>query len=154
MVLQRTATRCNTLEHTATVLLPTVDNDFSYSAHGSWTHCNKLQQTAIYCNTLQLFSRLQSTMTSTTVLTVVQRTATHCKTLQHTAFFLLRLTFSAVADIMAAQGQGPCTGSLRQRLPDFDWEWFVDLSWHVCSNIPTLLSSLALLTDGYDQTRL
>jgi len=58
-----TATRCDTLQHTATL------------QHAA-SHCNTLQHNASHSNTLQ--------RTATHCITL-QHTATHCNTLQHTA---------------------------------------------------------------------
>ena len=57
ILLQHTATHCNTLQHTAQHC-----NTLPHTV----THCSTLQHTAAQCNTLQ-------------------HTATHCNTLQHTA---------------------------------------------------------------------
>jgi len=56
--LQRTATNCNTLQHSAT--------HFWICTGMTTTHCNTMQHTAPYCN-------------------ILQHTATHCNTLQYTA---------------------------------------------------------------------
>ena len=55
LLLQHTATHCNTLQRTA-------------------THCSALQHTATHCNTLQH---------TATHCNTLQHTATHCNTLQH-----------------------------------------------------------------------
>ena len=57
----RTATHCNTLQHTA-------------------THCNTLQHTATHCNTLQHTATHCNTM---------HQTATHCNTLQQTTIHVM-----------------------------------------------------------------
>jgi len=58
----RTATHCNTLQHTT-------------------THYNTLQHTAVHCNTLQTYCNTYEQ----TCESLKSRDATHCNTLQHTA---------------------------------------------------------------------
>jgi len=84
VVLQPTATHCNTLQHTATHCTQLQHNTnlkrkFTFglrrrprcwfickTLHYTTTHCNALQHTSAHCNTLH-------------------HTATHCNTLQHIA---------------------------------------------------------------------
>jgi len=78
--LQHTAVHCNTLQHAATQLRHTNDEEVALEMQHIYdestatyyniaTHCNTLQHTATHCNTLQ-------------------HTATHCNTLQRTATHL------------------------------------------------------------------
>jgi len=60
--LQGIATRCNTLQHTATHTR--VLRKYTRKTYNTATHCNTLRHTATHCNTLQ-------------------HTATHCKRLHH-----------------------------------------------------------------------
>jgi len=93
----KTATRCNTLQHTATWLINTYNmtethcNTLQHTA--TWlnytcnmTDCNTLQQhTASCCNTLQHTATHCSTLQHTTAHhNTLPHTATHCRTLQHT----------------------------------------------------------------------
>ena len=64
--LQHTATHCNTLQHTATHR--DIQGSPGCPLQRGATHCNTLQHTATHCNTLQ-------------------HTTTHCNTLQHTATY-------------------------------------------------------------------
>ena len=84
--LQRTATCCNTLQHTAThiqglavdwschVTLTLLPDTLQHTA----THCNTLQHTATHCNT-HTGARGRLELTDS-----LQHVATHCNTLQHT----------------------------------------------------------------------
>jgi len=90
-IFQRTASHCNTLQHTAARCS---------TLQCTTTHCNALQHTAARCSTLQhtaahCNTRLQHTYTATRTL---QHTATHihcnthCNTqLQHTSWRVLQL---------------------------------------------------------------
>ena len=74
---QRTATRCNTLQHTVTCC-----NTLQHTA----TDCNVLQCAASHCNTLQRSAtHCNALQHAATDCNRLQHTATHCSTLQHTA---------------------------------------------------------------------
>jgi len=87
-VLQRTATHCNALQHTATHSpIHSVIDVVECVA----THCNILQHTATHCNTLQhIHLFIQSLM----LLSVLQPTATYCNALQHTTTHCNTFTYS------------------------------------------------------------
>jgi len=97
MCRQRTATHCNTLQHTATPCLheshemlisgageSCVDNALQHTA----THCNTLQhtatRTATHCNTLPVYVARYAYQRHRLVV-CRQRNAMHCNTLQHAA---------------------------------------------------------------------
>jgi len=87
LIVQYTATHCNTLQRTAThTSLQKNELEQPYST----TQCNTLQHTATHCNTLQhtakhynthLFAKKLASWNSL----IVQHTATRCNTLQRTA---------------------------------------------------------------------
>ena len=87
---QRSATFCNTLQHTAThcnILHMHWTESVWYNMLYTATHCNTLQHTATHCNTLQLTATHCNTLYthwSEFVCYNAQSTATHCNTLQHT----------------------------------------------------------------------
>ena len=67
LLLQHTATLCNTLQHAA-------------------THCSTLEHTAALCNALQCTAMHCNALQCTAMhCNALQHTATHCNTLQHTA---------------------------------------------------------------------
>jgi len=98
--VQRTASYCNALQHTATD-----ERKFPKSSDSIATHCNSLKHTAAYycsplarccntcCNTLRQSNvcfcdqaiSLQHTATHCNTLQWLEHTTTHCNTLQHTA---------------------------------------------------------------------
>jgi len=105
--LQHTATHCNLLQHTATLLaLPAhgrrerniliiivAKRQLNPKYHTA-THCNTLQHTATHCTTLQHTATPLDTRTSTTraqcsdnhvLKTWSQPQVSHCNTLQHSA---------------------------------------------------------------------
>jgi len=84
--LHRTASYCNTLQHTAT------GNTHCNILQRIATHCNTLQHIATHCNALQhtatkcITETLEATPPSNSqARQALQHTATHCNTLQHTA---------------------------------------------------------------------
>ena len=101
--LQRTATRCNTLQsltscgstHSSHRLRCYCCNTLQHAVthcntlHHTATHCNTLQHTATHCNTLPKVTLRSITRTAhefrCCCCNTVQYTATHCYTLQHTA---------------------------------------------------------------------
>ena len=78
--LQRTASHCNTLQHTATANEHKT-TPFVLGASHSATHCNTLQHTATHYNTLQQRKKHKTTP----FVLEASHSATHCNTLQHTA---------------------------------------------------------------------
>ena len=78
--LQRPATHCNTLQHTAThrrhaSAMGNVSSQRT-ATHYTATHCNILQHTATHCKTRQHTTHASATRNAVT---------THCNTLQKTA---------------------------------------------------------------------
>jgi len=71
----RTATHCNTLQHTATLQSPQECGSICGEAGVCvlWAHCNILQPTATHCNALQHYSLLKSVDRSVEKLARVYR---------------------------------------------------------------------------------
>jgi len=99
--LRRTATHCNTLQHTATHYAEsytTYDADMTHQLHETWRVNSKscYTRTGTHCNTLQH---------------TVQLTATHCNTLQHTATHLMTRQLKGLwyDRSWAARNTKPCT---------------------------------------------
>jgi len=100
--LQRTATHCNTLQHTATLQCRWAGAAFKksvcfktlqYTPQHTAAHGNILQHTATHCNTLQ------HTATHCNIVLLVGRgglhTAKHSTTMQHTAKHYITLQLTA-----------------------------------------------------------